>query len=225
MPNKDIKAAEQSKQCREFACSHCVKHFYDVGKMGIEHALLPEQGVVTAGDCIIGADSHTCTYGALGAFSTGVGSTDMAAGMATGTAWFKVPSAIKFNLTGKLKANCSGKDVILTIIGMIGVDGALYKSMEFVGDGVAALSMDDRLCICNMAIEAGAKNGIFPVDDITLDYLKDRSEREPVVYKADEDAEYEKTIDIDLSAVVPTVSCPHLPENTQSGQASSPALR
>ena len=167
VPNKDIKAAEQSKTCREFACSHCVSHFYDVGKMGIEHALLPEQGIVTAGDCIIGADSHTCTYGALGAFSTGVGSTDMAAGMATGMAWFKVPSAIKFNLTGKLPENCSGKDVILTIIGMIGVDGALYKSMEFTGEGVKNLSMDDRLCICNMAIEAGAKNGIFPVDDIT----------------------------------------------------------
>ncbi len=167
VPNKDIKAAEQSKQCREFACEHCVSHFYDVGKMGIEHALLPEQGVVTAGDCIIGADSHTCTYGALGAFSTGVGSTDMAAGMATGMAWFKVPSAIKFELTGKLPENCSGKDVILTIIGMIGVDGALYKSMEFTGEGVKNLSMDDRLCICNMAIEAGAKNGIFPVDECT----------------------------------------------------------
>lgn len=214
VPNKDIKAAEQSKQCREFACTHCVSHFYDVGKMGIEHALLPEQGVVTAGDCIIGADSHTCTYGALGAFSTGVGSTDMAAGMATGTAWFKVPSAIRFNLTGKLPANCSGKDVILTIIGMIGVDGALYKSMEFVGDGVASLTMDDRLCICNMAIEAGAKNGIFPVDDVTHAYLEGRSEREPVVYTADADAEYEKTININLSAIVPTVSCPHLPENT-----------
>ena len=214
VPNKDIKAAEQSKTCREFACSHCVSHFYDVGKMGIEHALLPEQGVVTAGDCIIGADSHTCTYGALGAFSTGVGSTDMAAGMATGTAWFKVPSAIKFNLTGKLPCNCSGKDVILTIIGMIGVDGALYKSMEFVGEGAHSLSMDDRLCICNMAIEAGAKNGIFPVDDVTLDYLKGRSEREPVVFEADADAEYEKVIDIDLSEIVPTVSCPHLPENT-----------
>lgn len=214
VPNKDIKAAEQSKTCREFACSHCVSHFYDVGKMGIEHALLPEQGVVTAGDCIIGADSHTCTYGALGAFSTGVGSTDMAAGMATGTAWFKVPSAIKFNLTGKLAPDCSGKDVILTIIGMIGVDGALYKSMEFVGEGVAALSMDDRLCICNMAIEAGAKNGIFPVDGVTLDYFKGRSEREPVIFEADADAEYEKVIDIDLSEIVPTVSCPHLPENT-----------
>ncbi|MBQ7915158.1 MAG: 3-isopropylmalate dehydratase large subunit, partial [Firmicutes bacterium] len=215
VPNKDIKAAEQSKQCREFACAHCVSHFYDVGKMGIEHALLPEQGVVTAGDCIIGADSHTCTYGALGAFSTGVGSTDMAAGMATGTAWFKVPSAIKFNLTGKLPDNCSGKDVILTIIGMIGVDGALYKSMEFVGEGVANLTMDDRLCICNMAIEAGAKNGIFPVDDVTLAYLNGRSERPAVVYEADADAEYEKVIDIDLSAIVPTVSCPHLPENTR----------
>ena len=214
VPNKDIKAAEQSKQCREFACSHCVSHFYDVGKMGIEHALLPEQGVVTAGDCIIGADSHTCTYGALGAFSTGVGSTDMAAGMATGMAWFKVPSAIKFNLTGSLPAVCSGKDVILTIIGMIGVDGALYKSMEFTGPGVANLSMDDRLCICNMAIEAGAKNGIFPVDEITEKYMEGRCERTPVVYAADEDAEYEKVIEIDLSKIVPTVACPHLPENT-----------
>ena len=214
VPNKDIKAAEQSKTCREFACKNCISHFYDVGKMGIEHALLPEQGVVTAGDCIIGADSHTCTYGALGAFSTGVGSTDMAAGMATGTAWFKVPSAIKFNLTGKLNANCSGKDVILTIIGMIGVDGALYKSMEFMGDGVKNLSMDDRLCICNMAIEAGAKNGIFPVDEITMNYLEGRSERKPVVYEADSDAVYEKVIDIDLSEIVPTVACPHLPENT-----------
>ena len=215
VPNKDIKAAQQSKTCREFACGHCVSHFYDVGKMGIEHALLPEQGVVTAGDCIIGADSHTCTYGALGAFSTGVGSTDMAAGMATGTAWFKVPSAIKFNLKGKLKENCSGKDVILTIIGMIGVDGALYKSMEFVGEGAHTLSMDDRLCICNMAIEAGAKNGIFAVDDVTLNYLEGRSERKPVVFEADPDAEYEKVINIDLSKIVPTVACPHLPENTK----------
>lgn len=214
VPNKDIKAAEQSKQCREFACSHCISHFYDVGKMGIEHALLPEQGVVTAGDCIIGADSHTCTYGALGAFSTGVGSTDMAAGMATGQAWFKVPSAIKFELKNSLNKNCSGKDVILTIIGMIGVDGALYKSMEFTGEGVKSLSMDDRLCICNMAIEAGAKNGIFPVDQTTLDYLKGRSERQPVIFEADADAEYEKVIEIDLSKIVPTVSCPHLPENT-----------
>ena len=215
VPNKDIKAAEQSKQCREFACSHCVSHFYDVGKMGIEHALLPEQGVVTAGDCIIGADSHTCTYGALGAFSTGVGSTDMAAGMATGMAWFKVPSAIEFKLTGALKPGCSGKDVILTIIGKIGVDGALYKSMEFTGEGVAALSMDDRLCICNMAIEAGAKNGIFPVDDVTRAYMAGRCERQPVEYTADADAEYEQTIEINLSEIVPTVACPHLPENTR----------
>lgn len=214
VPNKDIKAAEQSKTCRNFACEHCISHFYDVGKMGIEHALLPEQGVVTAGDCIIGADSHTCTYGALGAFSTGVGSTDMAAGMATGYSWFKVPSAIKFELVGKLPSNCSGKDVILTIIGMIGVDGALYKSMEFVGEGVKTLSMDDRLCICNMAVEAGAKNGIFPVDEITLAYLNDRAERDPLVFEADADAEYEKTIVIDLSVIVPTVACPHLPENT-----------
>ena len=215
VPNKDIKAAEQSKQCREFACQHCVSHFYDVGKMGIEHALLPEQGVVTAGDCIIGADSHTCTYGAVGAFSTGVGSTDMAAGMATGTAWFKVPTALEFRLSGKLPANCSGKDVILTIIGMIGVDGALYRSMEFTGEGVKTLSMDDRLCICNMAIEAGAKNGIFPVDDVTMAYLEGRSERKPVVYAADADAEYEKTYEIDLSKIVPVVACPHLPENTK----------
>ncbi len=215
VPNKDIKAAEQSKQCREFACAHCVSHFYDVGKMGIEHALLPEQGVVTAGDCIIGADSHTCTYGALGAFSTGVGSTDMAAGMATGMAWFKVPAAIRFELKGKLPQNCSGKDVILYIIGKIGVDGALYRSMEFTGEGVGSLSMDDRLCICNMAIEAGAKNGIFPVDDTTREYMKGRCEREPVEYTADADAEYEQTIEIDLSAMVPTVSCPHLPENTK----------
>ncbi len=215
VPNKDIKAAEQSKTCREFACAHCVSHFYDVGKMGIEHALLPEQGVVTAGDCIIGADSHTCTYGAIGAFSTGVGSTDMAAGMATGMAWFKVPSAIKFELTGKLKPNCSGKDVILSIIGKIGVDGALYKSMEFVGEGIKSLSMDDRLCICNMAIEAGAKNGIFPVDEITTEYMKGRTEREPVVYEADDDAEYEQVIEINLSDINPTVACPHLPENTK----------
>ncbi len=221
VPNKDIKAAQQSKTCREFACGHCVSHFYDVGKMGIEHALLPEQGVVTAGDCIIGADSHTCTYGALGAFSTGVGSTDMAAGMATGKAWFKVPSAIKFNLTGRLPENCSGKDVILTIIGMIGVDGALYKSMEFVGDGAHTLSMDDRLCICNMAIEAGAKNGIFAVDDVTLNYLEGRSERKPVIFEADDDAEYEKVIDIDLSKIVPTVACPHLPENTKPAKELS----
>ena len=214
VPNKDIKSAQQSKQCRDFANKYDILNFFDVGKMGIEHALLPEQGLVTAGDCIIGADSHTCTYGALGAFSTGVGSTDMAAGMATGKAWFKVPSAIRFHLTGSLRPNVSGKDVILTIIGRIGVDGALYKSMEFTGPGVASLSMDDRLCICNMAIEAGAKNGIFPVDQVTLAYLKGRSEREPVIYSADEDAVYEKTIEIDLSSIVPTVACPHLPENT-----------
>ncbi len=214
VPNKDIKAAEQSKQCREFACTHCVSHFYDVGKMGIEHALLPEQGVVTAGDCIIGADSHTCTYGALGAFSTGVGSTDMAAGMATGMAWFKVPAAIRFELKNKLPANCSGKDVILSIIGMIGVDGALYRSMEFTGEGVATLTMDDRLCICNMAIEAGAKNGIFPVDDVTRAYMAGRCERTPVEYTADADATYEKVYEIDLAAITPTVACPHLPENT-----------
>lgn len=221
VPNKDIKAAEQSKQCREFACEHCVSHFYDVGKMGIEHALLPEQGVVTAGDCVIGADSHTCTYGALGAFSTGVGSTDMAAGMATGMAWFKVPSAIKFELLGELPKNCSGKDVILTIIGKIGVDGALYKSMEFVGEGVKSLSIDDRLCICNMAIEAGAKNGIFPVDEVTLNYLNGRTERKPEIFAADQDAEYESTVTIDLSAIVPTVACPHLPENTKPAEELS----
>ncbi len=216
VPNKDIKAAEQSKTCRTFACEHCISHFYDVGKMGIEHALLPEQGVVTAGDCIIGADSHTCTYGALGAFSTGVGSTDMAAGMATGMAWFKVPAAIRFHITGKLNSNCSGKDVILSIIGQIGVDGALYKSMEFVGDGIKNLTMDDRLCICNMAIEAGAKNGIFPVDEITMTYMKGRTEREPVIFEADADAEYEQEIEINLSEIRPTVSCPHLPENTKN---------
>ena len=201
VPNKDIKSATQSKQCREFANKYDILNFYDVGQMGIEHALLPEKGIVTAGDCVIGADSHTCTYGALGAFSTGVGSTDMAAGMATGMAWFKVPAAIKFVLNGKLPPKVSGKDLILHIIGMIGVDGALYKSMEFTGPGVASLSMDDRLSICNMAIEAGAKNGIFPVDDVTKAYLKGRSQREPVFYEADPDAEYEKTIEIDLSAL------------------------
>lgn len=221
VPNKDIKAAEQSKTCREFAGCHEVSHFYDVGKMGIEHALLPEQGVVTAGDCIIGADSHTCTYGAVGAFSTGVGSTDMAAGMATGMAWFKVPSAIKFELSGKLPANCSGKDVILDIIGKIGVDGALYKSMEFSGEGVKTLSMDDRLCICNMAIEAGAKNGIFPVDEVTMEYMKGRCEREPKLFTADEDAEYESVVKINLSEIRPTVACPHLPENTKNASELS----
>ena len=214
VPNKDIKSATQSKQCREFANKYDILNFYDVGQMGIEHALLPEKGIVTAGDCVIGADSHTCTYGALGAFSTGVGSTDMAAGMATGMAWFKVPSAIKFVLKGKFGPRVSGKDLILHIIGMIGVDGALYKSMEFTGPGVASLTMDDRLCICNMAIEAGAKNGIFPVDEVTKAYLAGRSQRPPVFYEADPDAVYEKTIEIDLGALEPTVSYPHLPENT-----------
>ena len=214
VPNKDIKSAQQSKQCREFANKYDILNFFDVGQMGIEHALLPEQGIVTAGDCIIGADSHTCTYGAVGAFSTGVGSTDLAAGIATGECWFKVPSAIRFVLKGQLRPNVSGKDVILSIIGQIGVDGALYKSMEFTGPGVASLTMDDRLCICNMAIEAGAKNGIFPVDEITTEYLTGRSQREWTVYAADENAEYEQTIEIDLSALVPTVSYPHLPENT-----------
>lgn len=216
VPNKDIKSATQSKQCREFANKYDILNFYDVGQMGIEHALLPEKGIVTAGDCVIGADSHTCTYGALGAFSTGVGSTDMAAGMATGMAWFKVPAAIKFVLKGKFGPRVSGKDLILHIIGQIGVDGALYKSMEFTGPGVANLTMDDRLCICNMAIEAGAKNGIFPVDETTKAYLKGRSQREPVFYEADPDAEYEQTIEIDLSALRPTIACPHLPENTKT---------
>ncbi len=220
VPNKDIKSAQQSKQCREFASKYDIVNFFDVGKMGIEHALLPEQGIVTAGDCIIGADSHTCTYGAVGAFSTGVGSTDMAAGMATGMAWFKVPAAIRFDLTGKLGPRVSGKDVILHIIGQIGVDGALYKSMEFTGPGVATLSMDDRLCICNMAIEAGAKNGIFPVDEVTIAYLTGRSRRAWTVYETDPDAEYEKTIHIDLSAIEPTVSWPHLPENTHTAKES-----
>ena len=213
VPNKDIKAAQQSKQCRDFANKYDILNFYDVGQMGIEHALLPEKGIVTAGDCIIGADSHTCTYGALGAFSTGVGSTDMAAGMATGKCWFKVPAAIRFVLKGQLQPPMSGKDLILHIIGMIGVDGALYKSVEFTGPGVASLSMDDRLCICNMAIEAGAKNGIFPVDEVTIQYLTGRSQRPWTVYEADEDAEYEQTIEIDLSALEPTVAWPHLPEN------------
>ncbi len=221
VPNKDIKSAQQSKQCRDFANKYDILNFFDVGQMGIEHALLPEQGIVTAGDCIIGADSHTCTYGAVGAFSTGVGSTDLAAGIATGEAWFKVPSAIRFVLKGALKPPVSGKDVILSIIGQIGVDGALYKSMEFTGPGVASLTMDDRLCICNMAIEAGAKNGIFPVDDVTIAYLTGRSQREWAVYEADEDAEYEQTIEIDLSALEPTVSYPHLPENTHPASEGS----
>ncbi len=215
-PNKDIKAAEQCLQVRRFAEKYDITHFYDVGQMGIEHALLPEKGIVGPGDCVIGADSHTCTYGALGAFSTGVGSTDMAAGMITGKAWFKVPAAIKVELTGKPSKWVSGKDVILHLIGEIGVDGALYQSLEFTGEGVKALSMDDRLCIANMAIEAGAKNGIFPVDEVTETYCKDRFLRTPVVYAADPDAEYVRTVTIDLSALRPTVSFPHLPENTRT---------
>lgn len=215
-PNKDIKAAEQCKMCRDFCGENDVTNFYDVGEMGIEHALLPEKGLVSAGYCVIGADSHTCTYGALGAFSTGVGSTDMACGMAIGKAWFKVPSAIKFNLTGSLRKYVSGKDVILHIIGMIGVDGALYRSMEFTGEGLASLSMADRLCIANMAIEAGAKNGIFEVDQITLDYIKEHNGAEPVIYKADDDAVYDEVIEINLSEIEPTVSFPHLPENAKT---------
>lgn len=215
-PNKDIQSAENCKQVREFARENDILHYYDVGNMGIEHALLPEQGVVTCGDCIIGADSHTCTYGALGAFSTGVGSTDMAAGMVTGKAWFKVPSAIKVVISGEKAPYISGKDVILHLIGEIGVDGALYKSLEFTGDGIKNLSMDDRLCISNMAIECGAKNGIFPVDDVTLEYVNGRSEREFKIYQADEDAEYDSVVEIDLSALKPTVACPHLPENTKT---------
>lgn len=215
-PNKDIKAAEQTKKVRDFADSKNITHYYDVGEMGVEHALLPEKGLVVSGDLVIGADSHTCTYGALGAFSTGVGSTDMAAGMAYGKAWFKVPAAIKFNLTGKPAKWVSGKDIILHIIGLIGVDGALYKSMEFSGPGVKNLSIDDRFTICNMAIEAGAKNGIFPVDDITLEYIRNHSKKTPVIYQADEDAEYEKVYDIDLDKLDATVSFPHLPSNTKT---------
>ncbi len=216
VPNKDIKSAEHCKCVREFATDNEITNYFDVGQMGIEHALLPEKGLTVAGDCIIGADSHTCTYGAVGAFSTGVGSTDMAAGMATGKAWFKVPSAIKVELTGKPSEYISGKDVILHLIGTIGVDGALYRSLEFTGDGIKNLSMDDRLCICNMAIEAGAKNGIFPVDDITKKYLDEHSDREYTVYEADEDAEYDETITIDLSTLKSTVAYPHLPENTKT---------
>ena len=215
-PNKDIKAAEQCKACRTFAWDMGVNNFFDVGQMGIEHALLPEKGIVVPGQVIIGADSHTCTYGALGAFSTGVGSTDMAIGMATGEAWFKVPSAIKFVLTGKPAKWISGKDIILHIIGMIGVDGALYRSMEFVGDGIQHLSMDDRFSMANMAIEAGAKNGIFPVDEKTMEYVKKHSVKEPVVYTADDDAEYDEVYTIDLSKLRPTVAFPHLPENTKT---------
>ena len=216
VPNKDIKSAEHCKCVREFARRNDITNYFEVGEMGIEHALLPEKGLTVAGDVIIGADSHTCTYGALGAFSTGVGSTDMAAGMATGLAWFKVPSAIKFVLTGKPAEWISGKDIILHIIGLIGVDGALYKSMEFVGDGIKYLSMDDRFTISNMAIEAGGKNGIFPVDELTIEYMKEHSERPYVVYEADEDAVYDETYVIELDKLKPTVSFPHLPENTHT---------
>jgi 3-isopropylmalate/(R)-2-methylmalate dehydratase large subunit len=214
-PNKDIKSAQHCKCVREFAAKHEISNYFDVGEMGIEHALLPEQGLTVAGDVIIGADSHTCTYGALGAFSTGVGSTDMAAGMATGKAWFKVPSAIKFHIVGKPSKWVSGKDVILHIIGMIGVDGALYKSLEFAGEGIANLSMDDRFTIANMAIEAGAKNGIFPVDTLAESYMKEHSQRPYKIYEADEDAEYDEEYTIDLSTLKSTVSFPHLPENTR----------
>jgi len=215
-PNKDIKAATQCKMCRDFCNEHEVVNFFDVGQMGIEHALLPEKGLVVSGDVVIGADSHTCTYGALGAFSTGVGSTDMACGMATGKAWFKVPSAIKFVLKGKFQKYVSGKDLILHIIGKIGVDGALYKSMEFTGEGVKALSVYDRLTVANMAIEAGAKNGIFEVDEQTLEYIRERSTREPKIYRADDDAVYDEVYEIDLSEIKPTVAFPHLPENTRT---------
>lgn len=214
-PNKDIKAAQQCKRCRVFAKKMNISNFYDVGDMGIEHALLPEKGLIKPSQVIIGADSHTCTYGALGAFSTGVGSTDMAAGMATGKAWFKVPEAIKVELTGTMPQDVFGKDLILTLIGMIGVDGALYKSLEFQGEGVKSLTIDDRLTICNMAIEAGAKNGIFPVDEVTVAYLKDKVEEPYEVIKADSDAEYSETIRIDLNDLVPVVALPHLPSNTR----------
>ena len=217
-PNKDIKAATQCKQCRDFAGKYDIVNYYDVGDMGIEHALLPEKGLIAPGELCIGADSHTCTYGALGAFSTGVGSTDMAAGMATGEAWFKVPAAIRFNLHGKLNKYVTGKDVILHIIGMIGVDGALYKSMEFGGDGLASLSMDDRLCMANMAIEAGAKNGIFETDEQTLEYVKERVNRPFEAVAPDADAVYAQVIDIDLGEIRQTVSFPHLPENTRTAE-------
>ena len=216
IPNKDIKSAEHCKCVREYAKKHDITNYYDVGQMGIEHALLPEKGLVVAGDVVIGADSHTCTYGALGAFSTGVGSTDMAAGCVTGKAWFKVPSAIRFNLTGKPAPYVSGKDIILHIIGMIGVDGALYQSMEFSGDGISHLTMDDRFTIANMAIEAGGKNGIFPVDEKTIAYMKDHSTKRWTAFEADPDAEYEKEYTIDLSELRPTVSFPHLPENAKT---------
>lgn len=215
-PNKDIKSAEQVKMVREFCKKMSIVNFFDVGRMGVEHALIPEKGLVVCGDVVIGADSHTCTYGALGAFSTGIGSTDMAAGMATGEAWLKVPEAIKFILKGKLPKWVSGKDVILHIIGMIGVDGALYKSMEFSGEGISALSMDDRFSMANMAIEAGAKNGIFIVDDKTIEYVKEHSKKNYEVFEADVDAEYERVIEIDLNDIKPTVAFPHLPENTRT---------
>lgn len=215
-PNKDIKSAEHCKCVREYAKAHDITNYFEVGQMGIEHALVPEKGLIVAGDVCIGADSHTCTYGALGAFSTGVGSTDMGCGMITGQAWFKVPSAIRIELTSKLSKWVSGKDVILHIIGMIGVDGALYRSMEFAGDGVASLSMDDRFSIANMAIEAGAKNGIFPVDEQTIAYMKEHSTKEYKVFEADENAEYDEVIKIDLSTLKPTVAFPHLPENTKT---------
>ena len=216
VPNKDIKAAEQCAQCRAFAKRFDVKNYFDVGEMGIEHALLPEKGLAAPGECIIGADSHTCTYGALGAFSTGVGSTDMAAAMATGEAWFKVPPAIRVELTGALKPYVSGKDVILHLIGQIGVDGALYKSLEFGGPGLSSLSIDDRLCIANMAVEAGAKNGIFEVDEVTMDYIRGRVSRTVSVCTADADAAYDQVIHLDLSAIEPTVAFPHLPENART---------
>lgn len=215
-PNKDIKSAEHCKCVREYAREHDITNYFDVGEMGIEHALLPEKGLIVAGDTCIGADSHTCTYGALGAFSTGVGSTDMGAGMITGKAWFKVPSAIQIVLTGKPQKWVSGKDVILHIIGKIGVDGALYRSMEFTGDGIKNLSMDDRFTIANMAIEAGAKNGIFPVDELTIEYMKEHSTKPYTIYEPDEDAEYDEVLEIDLSTLEPTVSFPHLPENTKT---------
>lgn len=215
-PNKDIKSAENSKAIREFSREQGLTHHMEQGKCGVEHAILPESGIVVAGDAVIGADSHTCTYGAIGAFSTGVGTTDIATGMATGQLWFKVPSAIKFNLHGKLPKYVSGKDVILHIIGRIGVDGALYKSMEFTGDGVKELSMADRFTICNMAIEAGAKNGIFPVDEAAIEYLDKHAKREYKIYEADKDAEYEEVVDVDLSAIRPTVAFPHLPGNAKT---------
>ena len=214
-PCKDIKSAQLCKQAREFAHKHHITHFFDVGQMGVEHALAPEKGLCAPGEVIVGADSHTCTYGALGAFSTGVGSTDMAAGMATGLLWFKVPSAIKVTLKGKLQPHVSGKDVILHLIGTIGVDGALYKSLEFAGEGVSALSMDDRFTICNMAIEAGAKNGIFPVDEKTMEYINGRVNRPCEAFSADEDARYDSEVVIDLDQLEPTVAMPHLPENTK----------